>query len=178
MADKAMVKKLSGYEVVKGVQFHNYMQRIEKVDQTRVMARSSPFDKLLMAKYLKLKGHMVAVTGDGTNDAPILKEADIGLSMGIQGTKVAKDSSHIVILADNFASRATVLRSGRCVYNNIQSFINFQLTVITAALTIDIVAVVSANEASLTTFQLLWVNLVVDSLGILAIAIEKPKQNQ
>ncbi|KAJ6430123.1 hypothetical protein OIU84_021518 [Salix udensis] len=92
--------------VVEGEEFRNYshQQRMEKVDKICVMARSSPLDKLLMVKCLKQKGHVVAVTGDGTNDAPALKEADIGLSMGIQGTEVAKESSDIVILDDNFAS--------------------------------------------------------------------------
>ncbi|PIN22072.1 Calcium transporting ATPase [Handroanthus impetiginosus] len=125
-------------------------------DRIRVMARSSPFDKLLMVQCLKNKGHVVAVTGDGTNDAPALKEADIGLSMGIQGTEVAKQSSDIVILDDDFASVATVLRWGRCVYNNIQKFIQFQLTVNVAALAINFVAAVSAGEVPLTAVQLLW----------------------
>lgn len=169
---------INSCEVVEGVQFRNYTheERIEKVDQIWVMARSSLFDKLLMVKYLKLKGHVVAVTGDGTNDAPALKEADIGLSMGIQGTKVAKESSDIVILDDNFVSVTTVLTWGRCVYNNIQSFIKFQLTVTMAALTINIVVVLSAGEAPLTAVQLLWVNLVMDSLGILATATENPSK--
>ncbi|RVX21751.1 Calcium-transporting ATPase 12, plasma membrane-type [Vitis vinifera] len=113
---------------------------MEKVDKIRVMARSSPLDKLLMVQCLKQKGHVVAVTGDGANDAPALKAADIGLSMGIQGTEVAKESSDIIILDDNFASVATVLRWGRCVYNNIQKFIQFQLTVNVAALVINFVA--------------------------------------
>ncbi|RYR32809.1 hypothetical protein HN51_033042 [Arachis hypogaea] len=138
------------------------------------MARSSPFDKLLMVECLKQKGHVVAVTGDGTNDAPALKEADIGLSMGIQGTEVAKESSDIVILDDNFASVVTVLRWGRCVYNNIQKFIQFQLTVNVAALAINFVAAVSAGEVPLTAVQLLWVNLIMDTLGALALATEKP----
>ncbi|KAF3617730.1 putative trihelix transcription factor GT-2-like [Capsicum annuum] len=87
-------------------------------------------DEVRMEKIpcLRKKGHVVAVTGDGTNDAPALKEADIGLSMGIQGTEVAKESSDIVILDDNFSSVGTVLKWGRCVYNNIQKFIQFQLT--------------------------------------------------
>ncbi|KAM7462870.1 hypothetical protein LguiA_030993 [Lonicera macranthoides] len=163
-------------EVVEGEQFRNYTheERMEKVDKIRVMARSSPFDKLLMVQCLKQKGHVVAVTGDGTNDAPALKEADIGLSMGIQGTEVAKESSDIVILDDNFASVATVLRWGRCVYNNIQKFIQFQLTVNVAALTINFVAAVSAGEVPLTAVQLLWVNLIMDTLGALALATEKP----
>ncbi|KAF3975399.1 hypothetical protein CMV_001330 [Castanea mollissima] len=164
--------------VVEGVEFRNYtpMERMEKVDKICVMARSSPFDKLLMVECLKQKGHVVAVTGDGTNDAPALKEADVGLSMGIQGTEVAKESSDVVILDDNFASVATVLRWGRCVYNNIQKFIQFQLTVNVAALVINFVAAVSAGEVPLTAVQLLWVNLIMDTLGALALATEKPTE--
>ncbi|KAJ4722549.1 Calcium-transporting ATPase [Melia azedarach] len=162
--------------VVEGEEFRNYTpeERMEKVDKICVMARSSPFDKLLMVQCLKQKGHVVAVTGDGTNDAPALKEADIGLSMGIQGTEVAKESSDIVILDDNFASVATVLRWGRCVYTNIQKFIQFQLTVNVAALVINFVAAVSAGEVPLTAVQLLWVNLIMDTLGALALATEQP----
>ncbi|CAH8375610.1 unnamed protein product [Eruca vesicaria subsp. sativa] len=162
--------------VLEGEAFRTYTQeqRLEKVERIRVMARSSPFDKLLMVKCLKELGHVVAVTGDGTNDAPALKEADIGLSMGIQGTEVAKESSDIVILDDNFASVATVLKWGRCVYNNIQKFIQFQLTVNVAALVINFVAAVSAGEVPLTAVQLLWVNLIMDTLGALALATEKP----
>jgi Ca2+-transporting ATPase len=162
--------------VVEGVQFRNYSpeERMEKIDKIQVMARSSPFDKLLMVQCLKQKGHVVAVTGDGTNDAPALKEADIGLSMGIQGTEVAKESSDIVILDDNFASIVTVLRWGRCVYNNIQKFLQFQLTVNVAALCINFVAAVSSGKVPLTAVQLLWVNLIMDTLGALALATEKP----
>ncbi|XP_058202205.1 putative calcium-transporting ATPase 13, plasma membrane-type [Rhododendron vialii] len=162
--------------VVEGVEFRNYTpeERMEKVDKICVMARSSPFDKLLMVQCLRQKAHVVAVTGDGTNDAPALKEADIGLSMGIQGTEVAKESSDIVILDDNFGSVATVLRWGRCVYTNIQKFIQFQLTVNVAALVINFVAAVSAGEVPLSAVQLLWVNLIMDTLGALALATEKP----
>jgi Ca2+-transporting ATPase len=174
---KPGAENISG-AVVEGEEFRNYTheQRMEKVDKICVMARSSPFDKLLMVQCLKQKGHVVAVTGDGTNDAPALKEADIGLSMGIQGTEVAKESSDIVILDDNFASVATVLRWGRCVYNNIQKFIQFQLTVNVAALVINFVAAVSAGEVPLTAVQLLWVNLIMDTLGALALATEQPTQ--
>ncbi|CDY10319.1 BnaC05g29600D [Brassica napus] len=165
--------------VLDGEAFRSYtqQQRLEKVERIKVMARSSPFDKLLMVKCLKELGHVVAVTGDGTNDAPALKEADIGLSMGIQGTEVAKESSDIVILDDNFASVATVLKWGRCVYNNIQKFIQFQLTVNVAALVINFVAAVSAGEVPLTAVQLLWVNLIMDTLGALALATEKPSND-
>ncbi|KAM3683405.1 hypothetical protein ACJW31_12G144900 [Castanea mollissima] len=162
--------------VIEGVQFRNYSpeERMEKVDKIHVMARSSPLDKLMMVQCLKQKGHVVAVTGDGTNDAPALKEADIGLSMGIQGTEVAKESSDIVILDDNFTSVVTVLRWGRAVYTNIQKFLQFQLTVNVAALAINLVAVVSSGKVPLTAVQLLWVNLIMDTLGALALATEKP----
>ncbi|KAJ9696035.1 hypothetical protein PVL29_008343 [Vitis rotundifolia] len=162
--------------VVEGVEFRNYTheERMQKIDKIRVMARSSPFDKLLMVQCLKQKGEVVAVTGDGTNDAPALKEADIGLSMGIQGTEVAKESSDIVILDDNFTSVATVLRWGRFVYNNIQKFIQFQLTVNVAALVINFISAVSAGEVPLTAVQLLWVNLIMDTLGALALATDPP----
>ncbi|THG09919.1 hypothetical protein TEA_023576 [Camellia sinensis var. sinensis] len=163
--------------VVEGEEFRNYTpeERLEKVDKICVMARSSPFDKLLMVQCLKQKGHVVAVTGDGTNDAPALKEADIGLSMGIQGTEVAKESSDIVILDDNFGSVVTVLKWGRCVYN-IKKFIQLQLTVNVGALFINFVAAVSAGEDPLTAVQLLWVNLIMDTLGALALATEKPSK--
>ncbi|KAJ4955707.1 hypothetical protein NE237_012490 [Protea cynaroides] len=162
--------------VVEGVEFRNYSpeERMERVDTIQVMARSSPFDKLLMVQSLKEKGHVVAVTGDGTNDAPALKEADIGLSMGIQGTEVAKESADIIILDDNFNSVVTVLKWGRCVYNNIQKFIQFQLTVNVAALIINFVAAVSSGEVPLTAVQLLWVNLIMDTLGALALATDQP----
>ena len=162
--------------VVEGFQFRNYSheERMDKIDRIRVMARSSPFDKLLMVQCLKQKGHVVAVTGDGTNDAPALKEADIGLSMGIEGTEVAKESSDIVILDDNFSSVVTVIRWGRCVYKNIQKFIQFQLTVNVAALVINFVAAVSSGKVPLTAVQLLWVNLIMDTLGALALATEQP----
>ncbi|XP_054820520.1 putative calcium-transporting ATPase 13, plasma membrane-type isoform X1 [Prosopis cineraria] len=162
--------------IIEGEVFRNLSpeERLDRVEKICVMARSSPFDKLLMVQCLKQRGHVVAVTGDGTNDAPALKEADIGLSMGIQGTEVAKESSDIVILDDNFASVVTVLKWGRCVYNNIQKFIQFQLTVNVAALAINFVAAVSAGEVPLTAVQLLWVNLIMDTLGALALATEKP----
>ncbi|TFJ95040.1 ribulose-phosphate 3-epimerase [Platysternon megacephalum] len=162
--------------IIEGEKFRNYseQERIANIDNIRIMARSSPFDKLLMVKCLKQKGHVVAVTGDGTNDAPALKEACIGLSMGIQGTQVAKESSDIVILDDNFKSVVTVLKWGRGVYNNIQKFIQFQLTVNVAALATNFATAISSGGVALTAVQLLWVNLIMDSLGALALATEQP----
>ncbi|KAM5579900.1 calcium-transporting ATPase 9, plasma membrane-type-like [Rosa sericea] len=149
-------------------------EREEVAQKITVMGRSSPNDKLLLVQALRKGGDVVAVTGDGTNDAPALHEADIGLSMGIQGTEVAKESSDIIILDDNFASVVKVVRWGRSVYANIQKFIQFQLTVNVAALTINVVAAISSGRVPLNAVQLLWVNLIMDTLGALALATEPP----
>lgn len=162
--------------VIEGRVFRNYSdaERVEIAEKISVMGRSSPNDKLLFVQALKKRGHVVAVTGDGTNDAPALHEADIGLSMGIQGTEVAKESSDIIILDDNFASVVKVVRWGRSVYANIQKFIQFQLTVNVAALIINVVAAISSGDVPLNAVQLLWVNLIMDTLGALALATEPP----
>ncbi|XP_047330367.1 calcium-transporting ATPase 10, plasma membrane-type-like [Impatiens glandulifera] len=149
-------------------------EKLEVAEKISVMGRSSPNDKLLLVRALRKRGHVVGVTGDGTNDAPALNEADIGLSMGIQGTEVAKESSDIIILDDNFASVVKVVRWGRSVYANIQKFIQFQLTVNAAALVINVVAAVSSGDVPLNAVQLLWVNLIMDTLGALALATEPP----
>ncbi|KAL6656275.1 hypothetical protein ACP70R_007101 [Stipagrostis hirtigluma subsp. patula] len=151
--------------------------REEIADKITVMGRSSPNDKLLLVQSLKRKGHVVAVTGDGTNDAPALHEADIGLSMGVSGTEVAKESSDIIILDDDFTSVVKVVRWGRSVYANIQKFIQFQLTVNVAALVINVVAAVSSGDVPLNAVELLWVNLIMDTLGALALATEPPTDN-
>ncbi|CAM6095891.1 unnamed protein product [Calypogeia fissa] len=162
--------------VVEGKDFRLYNE--EQLDRILpnldVMARSSPSDKLLLVKALKARGEVVAVTGDGTNDAPALHDADVGLSMGIAGTEVAKESSDIVILDDNFASIVKVVRWGRSVYANIQKFIQFQLTVNVTALVLNFVCAVSSGTVPLTAVQLLWVNLIMDTLGALALATEEP----
>nr|GMC51997.1 calcium-transporting ATPase 9, plasma membrane-type-like isoform X1 [Ipomoea batatas] len=147
-------------------------EREQVAQRISVMGRSSPSDKLLLVQTLRKQGDVVAVTGDGTNDAPALHEADIGLAMGIQGTEVAKESSDIIILDDNFASVVKVVRWGRSVYANIQKFIQFQLTVNVAALVINVVAAISSGDVPLNT--LLWVNLIMDTLGALALATEPP----
>ncbi|KAG0628831.1 hypothetical protein M758_1G055700 [Ceratodon purpureus] len=162
--------------VVEGPDFRTWDEdRLDRdLPRLNVMARSSPTDKLKLVKALKARGNVVAVTGDGTNDAPALHEADIGLSMGIAGTEVAKESSDIIILDDNFTSVVKVVRWGRSVYSNIQKFIQFQLTINVTALTINFVAACSTGEVPLTVVQLLWVNLIMDTLGALALATERP----
>ncbi|RDX88043.1 Calcium-transporting ATPase 9, plasma membrane-type, partial [Mucuna pruriens] len=162
--------------IIEGKKFRELSEK-EREDIAKkitVMGRSSPNDKLLLVQALRKGGEVVAVTGDGTNDAPALHEADIGLSMGIQGTEVAKESSDIIILDDNFASVVKVVRWGRSVYANIQKFIQFQLTVNVAALVINVVAAISSGDVPLNAVQLLWVNLIMDTLGALALATEPP----
>ncbi|MED6216132.1 Calcium-transporting ATPase 9, plasma membrane-type [Stylosanthes scabra] len=162
--------------VIEGKKFRalSEKEREQIAKKITVMGRSSPNDKLLLVQALRKGGEVVAVTGDGTNDAPALHEADIGLSMGIQGTEVAKESSDIIILDDNFASVVKVVRWGRSVYANIQKFIQFQLTVNVAALVINVVAAISSGDVPLNAVQLLWVNLIMDTLGALALATEPP----
>eukprot|EP01018_Ginkgo_biloba_P010168 Gb_31058 [translate_table: standard] len=161
---------------VEGSEFRNYSneEMVENLKKLQVLARSLPSDKLLLVRKLKENNEVVAVTGDGTNDAPALHDADIGLSMGISGTEVAKESSDVIILDDNFASVVKMVRWGRSVYANVQKFIQFQLTVNVAALGINFVAAISNGKVPLQTVQMLWVNLIMDTLGALALATEPP----
>mmetsp|Transcript_17024 Transcript_17024/g.41157 ORF Transcript_17024/g.41157 Transcript_17024/m.41157 type:complete len:1059 (+) Transcript_17024:191-3367(+) len=140
----------------------------------QVMARCSPTDKLILVRRLKEMGEVVAVTGDGTNDAPALKEADVGLSMGIAGTAVAQEASDIVIMDDNFSSIVKSVLWGRSVYDNIRRFLQFQLCVNVVALEVSFVGSVCGFGMPLKPVQLLWVNLVMDTLGALALATEAP----
>lgn len=152
------------------------MQMTEKIRSIRVMARSSPTDKHVLVKNLRGMREVVAVTGDGTNDAPALHEADIGLAMGIAGTEVAKESADVIVLDDNFTTIVNVAKWGRAVYINIQKFVQFQLTVNIVALVINFVSACVSGSAPLTAVQLLWVNLIMDTLGALALATEPPHE--
>eukprot|EP01123_Difflugia_compressa_P006651 TRINITY_DN1896_c0_g1_i1.p1 TRINITY_DN1896_c0_g1~~TRINITY_DN1896_c0_g1_i1.p1 ORF type:complete len:1017 (-),score=181.39 TRINITY_DN1896_c0_g1_i1:270-3320(-) len=140
----------------------------------QVLARSSPSDKYRLVERLIENGEVVAVTGDGTNDGPALSKADVGLAMGIQGTKVAKQAADIIILDDNFASIVRSVMWGRCVYDNIRKFLQFQLTVNVVALIVAFIGAVSSYGTPLTAVQLLWVNLIMDSMAALALGTEKP----
>jgi Ca2+-transporting ATPase len=142
----------------------------------QVLARSSPTDKQLLVGMLKEAGEVVAVTGDGTNDGPALKMADIGFSMGIAGTEVAIAASDVVLLDDNFASIVKAALWGRNIFDAIRKFIQFQLCVNVVAVVIAFIGTLSGShgESPLTAVQLLWVNLIMDSLAALSLATEEP----
>jgi Ca2+-transporting ATPase len=144
-----------------------------------VLARSSPEDKRRLVKRLKELGETVAVTGDGTNDAPALKTADVGFSMGIAGTEVAKEASAIILMDDNFASIVKALLWGRAVNDAVKKFLQFQITVnITAVMLTFVSAVSSSDQQSvLTAVQLLWVNLIMDTFAALALATDPPTRS-
>lgn len=151
-------------------------EQLEVIPKLQVLARSSPDDKRILVKRLKEMGETVAVTGDGTNDAPALKAADVGFSMGLAGTEVAKEASDIILMDDNFASIIKALMWGRAVNDAVQKFLQFQITVnITAVLLAFVSAVASSDEQSvLTAVQLLWVNLIMDTFAALALATDPP----
>ncbi|WAO93293.1 Calcium-transporting ATPase [Fusarium falciforme] len=180
---KAIAKECGIYTnglVIEGPDFRRLSEEeMDKIlPQLQVLARSSPEDKRILVMRLKHLGETVAVTGDGTNDAPALKAADIGFSMGISGTEVAKEASSIILMDDNFTSIITALKWGRAVNDAVQKFLQFQITVnITAVLLAFITAVYDPDmESVLKAVQLLWVNLIMDTFAALALATDPPTE--
>ncbi|QLI73658.1 Calcium-transporting ATPase 2 [Metarhizium brunneum] len=164
--------------VMEGQQFRQlpHDQKVTAAKDIRVLARSSPDDKRTLVKLLRDQGEIVAVTGDGTNDAPALKAADVGFAMGMTGTEVAKEASDIILMDDNFTSIVKALGWGRAINDSVKKFLQFQLTVnITAVLVTFVSAVSDGNETSvLNAVQLLWVNLIMDTFAALALATDPP----
>jgi Ca2+-transporting ATPase len=139
-----------------------------------VMARAEPMDKLLLVEALQKDGAVVAVTGDGTNDAPALKHADVGLAMGIAGTEVAREASDIILLDDSFASITSAVWWGRSLYENIQRFVLFQLTINFCACILIFIAPLSGYPDPFTIVQILWINIIMDTLAAFALCSEAP----
>ncbi|KAI6861091.1 calcium-translocating P-type ATPase, partial [Hortaea werneckii] len=170
----------AGGVALEGPDFRKMSQADQRaiIPKLQVLARSSPDDKRTLVKRLKEMGETVAVTGDGTNDAPALKAADVGFSMNISGTEVAKEASDIILMDDNFTSIVLALMWGRAVNDAVRKFLQFQITVnITAVLLAFISAVSDDEEQSvLTAVQLLWINLIMDTMAALALATDPPSR--
>lgn len=145
--------------------------------ELRVLARSSPRHKFILVTGIKqMDNRVVAVTGDGSNDAPALKKSDVGFAMNIAGTQLAKDAADIILVDDNFASIVTALKWGRNIYDSIRKFIQFQLTVNLVALSMSFLGAVVLEKSPLTAVQMLWVNLIMDTFAALALATEPPSE--
>ena len=162
--EKKKVKK----DIIKNI--GNFKKITERL---KVMARSQPLHKYALVLGLKSLKNVVAVTGDGTNDAPALSKSDVGFAM-FAGTDIAKEASDIVIIDNNFSSIITAIIYGRNIYDNIRKFLQFQLSVNFCACILVFVCACIGNETPLTPIQMLWVNLIMDSLGSLALATEPP----
>ena len=140
--------------------------------QISVIARSTPSVKMRIVKLLKSQGNVVAVTGDGINDAPALKNADVGIAMGISSTEVSKEASDIVLLDDSFATIVKAVEWGRNIYENFKRFISFQLTVNLASVICVFVSVLLGLSAPFTALQLLWINIIMDGPPALTLGLE------
>ena len=162
--------------VMTGREFRSLSEdsQADAVQHLDVLARAEPMDKLLLVKALQKKGAVVAVTGDGTNDAPALKHADVGLAMGIAGTEVAREASDIIILDDSFSSITNAVWWGRSLYENIQRFLLFQLTINFCACILTFIAPLLGLPEPFTILQILWINLVMDTLAAFALCSEAP----
>ena len=144
------------------------------VRKLKVIARASPEDKFILVFGLKELGNIVAVTGDGTNDAPALRQAHVGFAMGIRGTDIAKDAADVVLLDDSFSSIVTACKYGRNVYDCIRKFVQFQLTTNVVAVFMTFLGGIILKDSPLNAIQMLWVNLIMDSFASLALATEDP----
>jgi len=167
---------LTNGTVITGPEFRDLSPEKQQAlaPQIEVMARSAPHDKLLLVKALQANGEVVAVTGDGTNDAPALRSADVGLAMGIAGTEVAREASDIILLDDSFPTIERAVWWGRALFENIQRFLMFQLTINISAAFLSFIAPLLGYPAPFSVIQLLWINIIMDSLAALALCSESP----
>ena len=148
----------------------------KEINNISIVARSKPDTKMRIVKALQDNGEVVAVTGDGINDAPALNKADVGIAMGISGTEVSKNAADIILTDDSFSTIVDGIKWGRGIYENFQRFIQFQLTVNIVAFAIAILSQITGQEMPFTTIQLLWVNIIMDGPPALALGLEPVRE--
>jgi len=179
----AIAKKLgiinSEEEAIEGFKIENMTEEelVEVAKDTNVFARVSPEHKVRIVRAIQKSGNIVAMTGDGVNDAPALKNADIGVAMGITGTDVSKEAADMILTDDNFSSIVNAVEEGRIIYSNIRKFVGFLLSCNIGEILIILVSMIANWGIPLVPIQLLWVNLITDSFPAFALGMEKGEKN-